>query len=395
MEENYKIVVKTMFGLEDVLMKELADIGAQEIEKHNRAVSFIGNDELLYKANYYCRTALRVLKPLKTIPAKDQDELYREIAKINWEDYFLPSDTFAIDSTITLSNFTNSMFVSLKAKDAVVDKFRAKFNVRPSVDIEHPDVRINIHIYKEEATVSLDSSGSSLHKRGYRTAATKAPINEVLAAGLILLSGWDPEKPFIDPMTGSGTFAIEAAMIGQNIPAGYYRRVFGFEKWRIFNRKLWDQILAEGEENINEKELQIFASDSAVKSIDIAKENIKEAQLRNVIKLSKADFFEMNAEDMGITGGTIILNPPYGERLDKDDDILQLYADIGKTFKHNFQNFDAWIISSNMDAFKNVGLKPSKKIVIYNGPLECRFNHYKLFGGTHKENVVNKIQEAN
>ncbi len=175
MEENYKIVVKTMFGLEDVLMKELADLGAQEIEKHNRAVSFIGNDELLYKANYYCRTALRVLKPLKTIPTKDQDELYREIAKINWEDYFLPSDTFAIDST-------------------------------------------------------------SLHKRGYRTAATKAPINEVLAAGLILLSGWDSDKPFIDPMTGSGTFSIEAAMIGQNIPAGYYRRVFGFEKWRIFNR---------------------------------------------------------------------------------------------------------------------------------------------------------------
>ena len=173
MEENFKIVVKTMFGLEDVLIKELQDLGAIDIEKHNRAVSFIGNDELMYKANYYCRTALRVLKPLKTIPAKDQDELYREIAKIDWEQYFLPSDTFAIDSTITLSNFTNSMFVSLKAKDAIVDKFRAKFNVRPSVDIEHPDIRINIHIYKEEATVSLDSSGSSLHKRGYRSAATK------------------------------------------------------------------------------------------------------------------------------------------------------------------------------------------------------------------------------
>ncbi len=380
-EELFLMTAKTLFGLEPILAEELTAIGATDVIVHNRAVSFKGTTETLYKGNYLCRTALRILVPIKTAEVSTQEELYKAISQINWEQYIDATDTIAIDSVAgETTGFTNSMFVSLKAKDAIVDQFRAKHGVRPSVDIEFPTLRINIHIFKSTCTISLDSSGKSLHKRGYRVDASKAPLNEVLAAGLVLLSGWDKKSNFVDPMCGSGTILIEAAMIAKNIPPGYYRKEFGFEKWKNFDKECWENILEESKKNIIETNTIILGNDNATSTIKIAKINLKEAGFRDAVKLVQEDMREMTPPE---GGGTAIINPPYGERLDKDD-ILELYKSIGDTLKKKYEGYNVWIITSNSDAAKNIGLKTSRKIPIFNGPLECRFLKFEMYRGTKK-----------
>lgn len=377
------MVAKTLSGLEDVLVTELENLGATEIVKANRAVSFEGSMKTLYEVNYLCRTVLRVLIPITTFKVNDQQELYDEIGKIDWSSYIAENDTIAVDSVANASAFTNSMFVSMKVKDAIVDQFRNKTGVRPSVYTEDPDLRVNIHIYKDDCTVSLDSSGSSLHKRGYRLESNKAPLNEVLGAGLVLLTGWDKESNFVDPMCGSGTLLTEACMYAKNIPPGYFRKTYSFQYWKGeygYDENLWNEIVATAEKNIIPLKANIYGSDNAKASVAIAKSNLKSAGVREEITIQNLLFQDTTAPE---GTGVVIMNPPYGERMDKDD-VEVLYKSIGDTLKTKYQGYDAWLISSNSDAIKKIGLKASKKIVIYNGPLECRFLKYEMYRGTKR-----------
>jgi putative N6-adenine-specific DNA methylase len=366
---------KTVAGMEEILQGELNLLGAVNSQILKRAVSFQGDKALLYRANYRCRTALRILKPILVFPVTKQEDLYNNINQIPWEDYISNEKSLAVDAVNATSVFTNSQYVALKTKDAVVDRFREKTGSRPSVDLDNPDLRINIHLYKETCTVSLDSSGSSLHKRGYRHVTGPAPLNEVLAAGLIQLSGWDKAIPFYDPMCGSGTLLIEANMFARNIPPGYFRPVFGFEKWLDFDSELWDSIKEEENTKITEKGPDIFGSDISSRSISTATENVGFTKFRNQISLEVAAF--ENTVPKG-PAGIIICNPPYDERLPVDD-IISFYKSIGDVLKKKYTGFEAWIISSDLQALKFVGLHPSRKITVFNGPLECRFVRFSLY----------------
>lgn len=377
--ENDNIIsaytAKTVSGMEEVLKNELDQLGAENTQVLKRAVSFEGDKALLYRANYCCRTALRILKPILVFPVTRQEDLYDNINKIPWEDYMGNGNSLAVDAVNATSVFTNSQYVALKTKDAVVDRFREKTGSRPSVDLESPDLRINIHLYKETCTVSLDSSGSSLHKRGYRKVTGPAPLNEVLAAGLVLLSGWDKKKPLYDPMCGSGTILIEANMLARNIPSGYFRPGFGFEKWVDFEPELWHRIREVENEKILETAAEILGSDISSRAIGIATENVNFTQFRNQIRLETAAF--ENTKPKG-DAGMIICNPPYDERM-QIDDIVAFYKSIGDVLKKRYTGFEAWIISSDLKALKFIGLHPSKKITVYNGPLECRFIRFSLY----------------
>lgn len=370
-----------MAGLEPVLAKELLAIGAQNIISHNRAVSFEGDKGFMYKANICLRTALRVLVPFKVFKAENEDRLYKEIFNIPWEEIFDVEKTFAIDSTLNSAVFNHSKYISLKSKDAVADRFREKFGKRPNVDIEKPDVRINIHVRDTDFTISLDSSGESLHKRGYRDQTGIAPINEVLAAGLVMLSGWAPPFNFADPMCGSGTIAIEAALIANNIPPGYYRDEFGFERWKDFDLQLFELIMGSAVDKIkNHPELRIYAADISRSVLEKAQENIRNAKVDDIVKTYRASIEDFTPP----TGkGTVIINPPYGERMGKED-IAKLYKNIGDIFKKKYSGYECWIISSNLEALKRVGLHPSKKIPVFNGPLECRFVRFSMYEGSKK-----------
>ncbi len=361
--------------MEEVLQRELDFLGATNTQILKRAVSFEGNKALLYRANYACRTALRILKPILVFPIKKQEELYNNIKSILWEDYIRNNNSLAVDAVNATSVFTNSQYVALKTKDAIVDRFREKTGSRPSVDLDDPDLRINIHLYKETCTVSLDSSGSSLHKRGYRHVTGPAPLNEVLAAGLIRLSGWDKTIPLYDPMCGSGTILIEANMFARNIPSGYFRPSFGFEKWMDFDPELWDKIKKEENSKILKKGIEIFGSDISSRAIAIAIENVGFTKFQKQIYLEVASF--ENTMPKG-TSGIIICNPPYDERLHIDD-IISFYKSIGDVLKKKYTGFEAWIISSDLKALKFIGLHPSKKITVFNGPLECRFVRFSLY----------------
>ncbi|MCC7051151.1 MAG: class I SAM-dependent RNA methyltransferase [Bacteroidia bacterium] len=381
-QPQFKLIAKTFFGLEQVLANELQALGAENIEPANRAVSFTGTKEIMYKTNLHARTALRILKIItEEGKAADQQELYDTVKKIPWEEIISFNDTIAVDSTTNNSNFNNTMFVSLKVKDAIVDRIREKMNKRPSVDTDKPDIRINVHVFRETCTISLDSSGSSLHLRGYRDSAVKAPLNEVLAAGLIKLSGWDGTQNFLNPMCGSGTLLIEAVMLAKNIPAGFFRKEFAFEKWKDFNTELWEQILEDAKQNIDELHCLIEGFDSARKSIEIAKDNIKSAGLQNDIKLSFTSFekYEPNAP-----GCIAIINPPYGERM-VEDEISELYKMMGTRMKHFYKGYDVWIITGSKEGMHNIGLKTSRRIQVYNGGLECRFIQYQIFDGKMKD----------
>ncbi len=381
--EIFEIIATTLFGLEEILAQELRELGAADIEVLSRAVRYKGDSEMLYKSNLLLRTAVKVLKPIGTFYAANEQQLYDKIKKINWDEYFSYNKTFAIDGSTHSEIFTHSKFIALKSKDAIADQFREKYDIRPSVDTENPDLRINVHINDKTVIVSLDSSGSSLGKRNYRLAQTEAPINEVLAAGIILLSGWDKTCDFIDPMCGSGTFPIEAALLANNIPSGRNRK-FGFETWGDFDLNLWNKVKADADSNIISSNVKIFANDVDNKALDIAFANAKRAGVTNHITFDTIDFFH-TSHDTG--KGLVVMNPPYGERL-QINEITNFYQDIGSRLKHFYQGCDAWIISANYEALKNFGLRTSKKIKLYNGPLECRLQKYELYQGSKK---VSKI----
>ena len=381
---KFKIVAKTFAGLEEVLADEIRALGGESVSVERRAVSFLGDQALLYKANFHLRTALKILKPVAEFEVVKRDELYDRAKKILWNKYLALGKSFAIDSTVQSEMFVNTMYASLKVKDAIVDQFRDETGKRPSVNPENPDVRINVYLMGNHCILSLDSSGESLHKRGYRVGQGDAPINEVLAAGMILLTGWHGEKDFIDPMCGSGTLLIEAALIAKGIPPGMYRKSFGFEQWPDFNEQLFAEICNEEYEKVIN--CNILGSDISIKDIAIAKANIKSASLSKVIELQVEDFIKLEPRS---SEGIIITNPPYGERM-KPQSIADLYTSIGNTLKNRFAGFEAWIISSSPEGLKSIGLKPAKKVDLFNGALACSYRCYELFRGTHKQAVIIK-----
>lgn len=387
--KNFEMIAKTMAGLEDILAEELIALGANDLQIGRRMVSFSGDQALLYKANLHCRTALRILKPIHRFSAKNPDEVYAEIKKFRWFDFMTENNTFAIDAVVFSSIFTHSKFVAYRVKDAIVDFFTQKTGKRPSVKVANPDILINIHIAENICTLSLDSSGESLHKRGYRVAQTEAPLNEVLAAGMILKTGWKGETDFIDPMCGSGTLLIEAAMIAMNIPPGIYRSSFGFEKWNDFDQELFDEIYNDdsGEKEFKHK---IFGSDISAQAISIATQNIKSAGVSKYVELKTMSF--QNYTQAPATKGILVTNPPYGERL-KIEDLASLYQMIGERLKHVFSGYTAWILSYRKECFDNLGLKHSKRIPLVNGSLECEFRKYDLFAG--KRNERKQIEKKN
>jgi putative N6-adenine-specific DNA methylase len=383
--ENFKMIAKTFFGFEEILAKELQQLGAQEVTIGTRAVSFKGDKGFMYKANLSLRTALKILKPIYHFRAFNEQSLYKGIQGIDWSKYLEANQTFVIDTTIHSDNFKHSQFVSQKAKDAIVDQFREKFGQRPSVDKDFPDLRINIHIDRDQCSVSLDTSGASLHHRGYRTATNIAPINEVLAAGMLLLSGWDGSSHFLDPMCGSGTILIEAGMIACNIPANINRKEFAFEKWNDWDNDLFDQIIDSLMKRTKEFHYTIVGYDKAPSAVNKAKDNIINANLEDYIKVSQANFFDTKKETVGPL--QMVFNPPYGERLDID--LERFYRELGDTLKNNYPNTNAWFITANLEALKFVGLRPSRKIKLFNGSLEARLVKYEMYEGSKKAKFQN------
>ena len=379
MKDEFELVAKTFHGLEEVLAKELTELGASNIEIGNRMVAFTGDKALMYKANFCLRTAIRILKPIKHFKANTADEVYENIKSIAWENYLDNTKSFAVDAVVFSNDFRHSKFVAYKVKDAIVDYFRDTTGERPSVRINNPDVLLNIHIAEDRCTLSLDSSGESLHRRGYRQEAVEAPLNEVLAAGMILMTGWKGECDLIDPMCGSGTIPIEAALIARNIAPGVFRKEFAFEKWVDFDQDLFDSIYNDDSQE-REFNHRIYGYDNNPKANEIAIRNIKAAGLSKeiVLKLQPFQQFEQPKEK-----SIIITNPPYGERISTDD-LLGLYKMIGERLKHAFAGNDAWILSYRDECFDQIGLKPSAKIELYNGALECQFRKYQLFDGKYK-----------
>ena len=381
MYHNYKMVATTMFGLEEVLATELRDLGAQEVEVGVRNVSFSGDKGFMYKANIALRTAIRILKPIKRFKVFDEDDLYKKLMQMEWEREMDVDSTFAIGAVVNSKNFTtNSHYISLKSKDAIADYFRHKYHKRPNVDVKHPDIKIHVHILNDLCTVSIDSSGDSLHKRGYRSATNIAPINEVLAAGLVLLSGFTGDCNFIDPMCGSGTILIEAAMISCHIPANINRKEFGFEKWKNFDEDLFFTIQDSLLNKIRGSHFKIMGFDKAPSAIQKAEENVKNANLSEFIGVHHVNFFNSQKEVFGPT--TILFNPPYGERLDIN--VAEFYKSIGDTLKHGYPDSTVWFITSDMEALKHVGLRTSKKIPMKNGDLDCKFVRYDMYAGSRK-----------
>ncbi|MEA1979431.1 MAG: class I SAM-dependent RNA methyltransferase [candidate division Zixibacteria bacterium] len=379
--KKFKLIAKTLSGLENILADEIRELGGEKVSLLNRSVEFEGDLSLLYKANYCCRLATRILMPIDSFKAEHQNKLYDKLFRINWASYFDVSNTIAVDSTVNYSSFKNSLYIAQLTKDAIVDKFRKFKGRRPSVDIKKPQVRINIHIHDNNVTISLDSSGEPLSRRGYRLDGGKAPLNEVLAAGIIQLSEWDKKSTFIDPMCGSGTFVIEAAMLTRKIPSGYNRKQYSFMNWKNFDSKKWDNIKGEYNKNIEASlPFQIYGSDRSKLRIRDAKENAKKAGVLDSILFEAIKFEIIDAPKQK---GTIIMNPPYGERMAKDDMEI-LYQLIGDTFKNSYEGFNAFVLSGNMEAVKKIGLKASRRIKLFNGPIECRLMKYEIYKGSKK-----------
>lgn len=381
LENTFQMTAQTMFGLEDLLVEELTNLGAQEIEKYNRAVGFKGDLRMMYRANLCLRTALRILVPIHSFEVKDEEDLYQQIKAMAWEEHLGVWDTLAVNCSLNSDVFSHSLFIEQKTKDAIVDRFREKEGRRPSVDLDKPTLRIHLFIQKNTCLVSLDSSGNSLHKRGYRDLTNLAPINEVLAAGLVLLSGWDKKQNFVDPMCGSGTILVEAALIAANIPPGFFRPDFGFEKWKNFDADLWEEVGDEAESKIEPNHPLILGGELSKNVARKAIINILEANLGKQIEIRTSAFEDLEAPE---GGGILIMNPPYGERMDKEEDIFEFYKSIGDTLKTNWAGYNAWIITSNLAAAKRIGLSAKPKIKLFNGSLECRFMRYELYEGSRR-----------
>ncbi len=374
--EEFELIAKTFQGLEEVLAQELTELGANDVQIGRRMVSFSGDKRMMYRANFCLRTAVRILKPIKHFKATDADEVYNAVRAIDWSRYLDLNTTFAVDSVVFSNEFRHSKFVAYKVKDAIVDYFRETTGNRPNIRITNPDVKLNIHIADDQCTLSLDSSGESLHLRGYRTATVEAPINEVLAAGLIKLTGWNFDCDFIDPFCGSGTFLVEAALMARNIYPGVFRKEFGFERWKDFDRDLLDEIYNDDSEE-REFSHKIYGYDINIPAIDAATANVKSAGVASIVELRQQDFrkFTKPAEK-----AIIVTNPPYGERLTPPD-LISLYKAIGQVLKHEFPGGEAWVISSKEELFENIGLRPSFKVQILNGSIDCDFRKYQMFEG--------------
>lgn len=379
-KQGMDFTAKTFAGLEDALAAELTELGADDVKVIKRGVTFRGNEELMYKVNYLSRLAVRILKPIGVFDVKDENQLYDKVRKIEWMKIFKLNQTFSVDANLFYSELDHSHYASLKTKDAIVDQFRDSTGKRPWVNTENPDIYVDVHISHNICTISLDSSGESLHRRGYRIDADKAPINEVLAAGMINLSGWKGDKDFYDPMCGSATIPIEAAMLAMNIPAGYYREKFAFINWEGYDETLWNKVKEEANDKMGETECQIFASDRSEKAIGIAKRNLKHAGLHKDINVKVGFFDSIQPEN----GGIIVMNPPYGVRMEEKGELRDLYRGIGNVLKQNFIGCEAWIISPNFDTAKFIGLRPSQKIALYNGPIETRFLKFEVYEGTKR-----------
>ena len=389
-QATFLMLAKTFKGLEEVLAQELIELGANDVQLERRAVSFRGDKALLYRANLCLRTAIRILVPIASFKAKDTDALYKQLKALDWSTYMTVNNTFAIDATVYSESFRNSRFVTYRVKDAIVDYWSERINQRPNVSVQNPDLTINIHIANEQVTLSLDSSGESLHKRGYRVATTEAPINEVLAAGMLLMAGWHGQSDFYDPMCGSGTLLIEAALIARNIAPGVFRQSYAFEKWPDFDADLWNEIY---NDDSHERDFthHIYGSDASFYAIQQASKNVKSAGVQKDIELKQIRIEEIKTITNNQSPRTnpsllVMLNPPYGERLKSNKEIEDLYSAIGTALKHQFTGATAWIISSNAEAMKCIGLKPSKKYRLLNGELDCQFNKYELFQGKRKDN---------
>ena len=381
MSENFKMIAKTFYGFEEILSEELLKLGAQKIIKGNRNVSFYGDKGFMYKSNISLRTALKIIKPIKEFKFKDIDEYYKKIYEIKWEDYLDFNSSFLINSVVFNSKiFNNSKFSSLKAKDAIVDRFRNKFKNRPSINSFNPELKIEIHVNRNFCTISLDSSGESLHKRGYKKYNSAAPLNEVLAAGIILMSAWDKKSDLLDPMCGTGTFLIEAAMIARNIAPNLNRLAFAFEKWKDWDNELFETI----EESVKSKEIEfehkLYGFDISGAMIKKAEKNIEISDLGFDIEIVKKDFLTSIKTDNDKLH--VLINPPYDKRISAD--VNQLYKKIGDTLKNNYLYSDVWIITANLEAIKSIGLKSSKKIKLFNANLESRLLNYKIYPGSKK-----------
>lgn len=372
----YKLIAKTFSGLEDVLAKEVKKIGGKNVHRAKRAVFYEGDLEMIYKSNYQLRTALRILREIEYFQFKDVDQFYLKCKNVKWNKYFDLEQNFVINSVVINSrDFRNSMFTSLKVKDAIADYFRENYGKRPNVDTENPDIIINVHIFQNNCTLSIDTSGESLHKRGYRVKQGEAPLNEVLAAGMILTTGWLGNSDFMDPMCGSGTLPIEAAMIAQNIPPAKFRKEFAFQKWNNYDQLLWDKVT----EPVEKRDFRytIYASDISGSNLLNAQTNARRALVFNKIKFQRSDFNDL---ELKLSKATIVTNPPYGERL-KEVNLNGLYSMIGERFKHQYPGNSAWVLSSAMESLNYIGLKPAIKIDLFNGALKCKFNKYELFIG--------------
>lgn len=377
---EFELIAKTFMGLEPVLAQELTQLGANNVQTGRRMVSFTGNQEMMYRANFQLHTAIRILKPIKHFKARSAEEVYDEIKTVDWSRYIEKGKTFSVDSVVYSEEFRNSRFVTYKVKDAIVDQFREKTGARPNISVSNPDIRLHIHIAEDDATLSLDSSGESLHRRGYRQESVEAPLNEVLAAGMIMMTGWKGETDFIDPMCGSGTLLIEAAMIARNMSPGIFRKEFAFEKWPDFNQELFDRIYNDDSQE-REFEHHIYGYDIDMKAVNTARLNVKAAGFTKDITIEQADFKNFTQPSQP---SIIITNPPYGERISTPN-LLGTYKMIGERLKHEFMGNDAWILSYREECFEQIGLKPSIKIPVFNGSLECEFRKYALFGGRMKD----------
>jgi len=381
MDNNFKMVAKTLFGFEDILTKELNQMGAMHVEKGVRNVSFVGDKGFMYKANMGLRTAIKILKPIKTFRVVKEQDLYANVKRIKWENYLKQDRTLAVDATVHHSVFTHSKYTALKTKDAIVDRFRELNGTRPNIDLRFPDLKINVHIDRQRCTISLDTSGESLHRRGYKTATNIAPINEVLAAGLILMSGWDGQTDFMDPMCGSGTILAEAAMIACNIPPNLMRKEFAFERWQDWDVDLFEKIEESLLKKTRDFHHRILGYDKSPSAIRKAKENIKNAHLDEFITIKHEDFFK--TQKAGEEKLHMVFNPPYGERLENLN-VEEFYGNIGTTLKHGYPNTDTWLITSNLEALKYIGLRPSRKIKVFNAKLESRLVKYEMYEGSRK-----------
>ena len=383
--ENLKIQIKTFFGLEEILAEEIRKLGGANVEVKNRAVNCEGDLGFLYKINYSARTALKILVPVLTFKAWDENRFYDKLFAFPWDELMTVDQTFAIDTTIYSERFNHSQFISLKMKDAIADYFNFKFRKRPSVDTQQPDVKFHLHIDRELVTISVDSSGDPLFKRGYRKEQGEAPINEVLASGMLQLAGWDGKGDFLDPMCGSGTLLIEAAMIAMDLPAQIFRKKFGFQNWLNYDAELFQTIKDVRINRVKEFTGKIVGYDLDSNMLHASRINIESAEMEDVIEVRDQDFFESKKELFPLL---MVFNPPYDERIEIADD--EFYKRIGDTFKKSYPNTLAWLISSDLDAMKKIGLRPSRKIKLFNGKLECRFMQYEMYEGTKR---THKLEE--